>query len=530
MSDDTASPKATGGLVRILIWLAVAALVLALLAAGAVYSGYRWMQHEFERPGPLAEETTTQLPRGAGLIRIATQMEGEGVISDARIFRYAVTLDGGDRALRAGEYRIPAGASMAQVYEIIRSGQTVQHAVTLAEGLTSAMIIAEIASADMLTGDAGDVPPEGSLLPETYLVDRGTSRAEVIARMRSAQDSLLDELWPNRAEDLPIESREEAIILASIVEKETGIASERDQVAAVFINRLRRGMRLESDPTIIYGISQPTLAADAVSAAALGLVEALVGALHEVGRVLDVLGPLGHADGDRDRDLGALEPEGRALDRAPELLGEVNRALERDLGHDHRELLAAGPRGHVVAAHLVAHQRAELAEHRVAREVAEGVVDLLEVIDVEEDQREAARVAAGAGGLALERLVEVALVVQLGEAVHRHQPVDLLVVLRLHVAAHDELEDRAADLELVAVAQDDLVDELVVDVGAVGRAEVADHVVGALSADPGVVAGHALLVELDVALGRAAEDRRLGAQRNPPSEVVPVDDHQATFA
>lgn len=252
---EQAKPK-SGLLIKLLLWGGIALLVLALAAAGTVYGGYRWMQSEFAAPGPLAADTVTTLPRGAGLIRIGEQLEAEGIIADARIFRVAITLDEGDRSLRAGEYEIPAGASMAQIYELLRAGQTVQHSVTLAEGLTSAMIVRSLQAEDILTGEISETPPEGSLLPETFFVTRGTPRAELISRMQADQQALLDELWPNRAENLPFETREEAIILASIVEKETGLGGERAEVAGVFVNRLRRGMRLESDPTIIYGISQ----------------------------------------------------------------------------------------------------------------------------------------------------------------------------------------------------------------------------------------------------------------------------------
>jgi UPF0755 protein len=253
---EASAPKSGNGLAKFLIGLLVVLAVLALAAAGAVYGGYRWLQAEFAAPGPAQEETIVLLPRGAGLIRIAQQLENEGVIEDRRIFRIAITLDEGDRDLRAGEYRIPANASMADIYELLRSGETVQHPVTFAEGLTSAMIVAVLNEVEVLTGEIAEVPEEGTLLPETYLVTRGTPRQEVIDRMAEAQDALLDELWPNRAEDLPFDTREEAIILASVVEKETGLASERPEVAAVFVNRMRRGMRLESDPTIIYGISR----------------------------------------------------------------------------------------------------------------------------------------------------------------------------------------------------------------------------------------------------------------------------------
>lgn len=244
------------GLVRFFLWFLVVALLLSAAAAATAYGGWRWLQAEFAAPGPAQSETVILLPRGAGLIRIGQQLEEEGLIEDRRIFRAMITLDEGDRALRAGEYRIPAHASMAEIYHMLRTGQVVQHPVTFPEGVTSAMIVATLNAVEVLEGEITDIPPEGSLLPETYLVDRGTPRAELIRRMAEAQADLLDELWPNRAENLPFDTRDEAIILASIVEKETGVASERPLVAAVFVNRLRRGMRLESDPTIIYGISQ----------------------------------------------------------------------------------------------------------------------------------------------------------------------------------------------------------------------------------------------------------------------------------
>ena len=259
---DVKTPKAKtnanskGGLGRLVLWVFVSLLVLALLAAGSVYGGYRWLQAEFIAPGPAAEQTVILLPRGTGLVRISSQLEAAGLIKDARLFRAAVTLDGGERALRAGEYSVPAASSMAQIYELLRSGRTMQHPVTFAEGLTSAMIVAALQQADVLTGEISDIPAEGTILPETYLVDRGTERQVVLDRMLTAQQALLDELWPHRAENLPFDTREEAIILASVVEKETGIGAERAEVAAVFVNRLRRGMRLESDPTIIYGITR----------------------------------------------------------------------------------------------------------------------------------------------------------------------------------------------------------------------------------------------------------------------------------
>lgn len=238
------------------MWLAGGLLATALIAAAAAYGGWVWVNQQFEAPGPSQEQTTLMLPRGAGLIAIAGQLEREGVIEDARLFRLMVQIDQGERSLRAGEYRIPQAASMRDVYALLREGRTLMHPVTAAEGLTTAMIVRIVEASDVLTGEITRIPPEGALLPETYMVDRGTPRQAVIDRMEAAQTELLAQAWPSRAENLPYATPEEAIIIASIVEKETSVASERPLVASVFVNRLRRGMRLQSDPTIIYGITQ----------------------------------------------------------------------------------------------------------------------------------------------------------------------------------------------------------------------------------------------------------------------------------
>jgi UPF0755 protein len=256
MSGEAPSPKSKkGGLGRVLAWLAGGLVATVLIAAGVAYGGWMWLNQQFDAEGPAGPEQTVLLPRGSGLIAIAAQLEREGLISDAQIFRLMVTIDGGDRSLRAGEFAIPEAASMAQIYDILRFGDTIQHPITAAEGLTSAMIVRVLEEAEVLTGEIAETPAEGTLLPETFLVDRGTARQSLIDRMANAQTDLLDELWENRADNLPFDTREEAIILASIVERETGIGSERGLVASVFVNRLRRGMRLQSDPTIIYGIT-----------------------------------------------------------------------------------------------------------------------------------------------------------------------------------------------------------------------------------------------------------------------------------
>jgi UPF0755 protein len=158
--------------------------------------------------------------------------------------------------LKAGEYAVPQGASMRQVVDMLAEGRTLLHPITIPEGLTSAMVVELLAASDVLTGPVPAVPPEGAILPETYKVARGADRTRILQQMIADHQEVVEKLWAKRAKGLPIKTPEEAVILASIVEKETGIAHERPQVAAVFVNRLRKGMRLESDPTIIYGVSR----------------------------------------------------------------------------------------------------------------------------------------------------------------------------------------------------------------------------------------------------------------------------------
>ena len=229
--------------------LALAA-VLAVLAAA-------WAAYTYAGPGPRAGEgevTTVVLRRGAGSSEIAGTLSEAGAVRSAVLFKIAARLTGAAPELKAGEYEFASGASMASVLDKIRRGEVVRHFVTVPEGVTSARVAAILTASSVLEG-AVTAPPEGSLLPETYDVHRGETRAAVLKRMRDAQDRLRQELWPKRKADLPVDTWDEAVTLASIVEKETGVPSERPRVAAVFVNRLKRGMKLESDPTIIYGLS-----------------------------------------------------------------------------------------------------------------------------------------------------------------------------------------------------------------------------------------------------------------------------------
>ena len=220
-----------------------------------VLIGYSALKYRYIGDGPLKAERTFEVPKGAGLSRVANALESSGAIASANVFKLFVKLDGGETSLKAGEYALPAEASMRDIYEILKDGQAILYPITFAEGLTSAQIVRLIKDAPNLSGDISEIPAEGTLLPETYMLPKTMSKMELIVKMSKAQSDLLDELWDNRAENLPIKTIQEALILASIVEKETGQKSERHRVAGVFTNRLRRGIRLQSDPTIIYGIT-----------------------------------------------------------------------------------------------------------------------------------------------------------------------------------------------------------------------------------------------------------------------------------
>lgn len=227
--------------------------MVALIAVVVIAGG--WVIWNYAGPGPAAQPTTVVLERGAGIAGIASDLAKAGVIRSKALFIAAAKLTGAGSRLKAGEYEFKRGASMAGVIGDIRQGKVVKHFITVPEGWTSEMAWEAVAKSPVLTGTA-EVPPEGALLPDTYQVQRGDDRAVVLQRMRAARDHLLVQLWTARAPNLPFSEPEQAVTLASIVEKETGVAAERPRVAAVFENRLRAGMRLESDPTIIYGISK----------------------------------------------------------------------------------------------------------------------------------------------------------------------------------------------------------------------------------------------------------------------------------
>jgi UPF0755 protein len=228
----------------------VVALLLLLSLGGALAWGALFAHRAWSGPGPLPEDTQIVIPRG-GIERIAATLLDRGVIRDARIFAAAAWLTRGAGPLRAAEFAFPAGAPLSEVFRVLREARPVQRRLTIPEGLTAHQIRALLERAEGLTGEVPAIE-EGALLPETYLFEWGDSRAAIIRRADAAMDRALAEAWAARAPDLPLATAREALILASIVERETGQAAERGKVAGVFVNRLRRGMPLQSDPTVAY--------------------------------------------------------------------------------------------------------------------------------------------------------------------------------------------------------------------------------------------------------------------------------------
>jgi UPF0755 protein len=298
-----------------------ALLLIALLA-------FLWAVNGPGPPARAGQSTTIILNPGSGVAEISASLEHEGVIRSALVFALASKLTGSGHKLLAGEYDIPNRASIAAILEKIRKGDIVHHLITIPEGYTSEEAVQVLMDSPVLTG-AAPIPDEGALLPETYEVRRGDDRGEVLQRMIDARDTLLQTLWAQRQQGLPFQSPEQAMILASIVEKETGLPDERPRVAAVFINRLEKGIRLQSDPTIIYGLTRGK--------------------------------PLGH--GIRASELAGPTPYNTYLiDGLPPTPicnpGRASIAAVLDPPHtDEMYFVATGTGGHVFASTLEAHQK-----------------------------------------------------------------------------------------------------------------------------------------------------------------------------
>ncbi len=244
--------KRRGGALGFLsVFVSLVVIAIAAVAAGA-YAFFT----EINREGPSSAGTIFIVSPGVNARMIGDDLARLDQVRSSLAFRAALRVYGRGRPLRAGEYEIPEHASVRQIVEMLAEGRAVMHAVTIPEGFTSAQAVRVLMDSPVLSGEIAEIPPEGALLPETYHVQRGMTRQQVLDQMRAAHDKALAEIWEGRAPNLPVSSPEELVTLASIVEKETGVSSERARVAAVYINRLRAPMRLESDPTIIYGISQ----------------------------------------------------------------------------------------------------------------------------------------------------------------------------------------------------------------------------------------------------------------------------------
>jgi len=237
-------------MVVFLNFLLTMVVIGVLGAGGALFFG----KMQFERQGGLDQARTVTIDRGMDLASIAELLQRSGAISSKWLFIAGVWFNHQAANLKAGEYLIPAYASMENIMESMVEGRGILYSVTIPEGLTSKEIVDRLKSNEVLVGDVTEIPPEGTLLPETYKFSRGDTRANLLSRMRRERDRIVTDVWNRRAADLPISSADELVVLASVVEKETSIADERSRVAAVFINRLRLNMRLQSDPTVIYAL------------------------------------------------------------------------------------------------------------------------------------------------------------------------------------------------------------------------------------------------------------------------------------
>jgi UPF0755 protein len=304
-------------------WLGGA--ILALVILGGLGG---WQARQLYRAaGPLAAPAQLVVPRG-GTEAIAAALARAGIIAESRLFLAAAWLTRDEGALRAAEFAFPAGASMAAVLDILRHARPVQRRLTIPEGLTAGQILALLDRAEGLAGTAA-APAEGMVLPETYAYQWGDDRATLLRRAEAAMLVALAEAWDRRAEGLPLATPREALILASIVERETGLAAERPRIAAVFLNRLRRGMPLQSDPTVAYAAAE--------------------------GGVLDR--PLSRADLDRDHPFNTYRIRGLppAPIAAPGLA--ALRAVLRPAETDELFFVADGSGGHVFARSLEEHNR-----------------------------------------------------------------------------------------------------------------------------------------------------------------------------
>lgn len=237
------------------LFLKLFVLVVICLSGGSVFSFYSLLYEQND----VAESTVILVEKGENLNQIARRLKKDNLLNSIAVFKVAARLSGKSTQLKAGEYRIPARASAKEILDILVSGQTVVRRVTVPEGKTSRQIFDLLMQTPGLFGELPEPPPNGALLPETYVFSYGLPRKVILERMLAGMNKTIEELWPLRDPDLPYTTKEEALVLASIVEKETSIPAERPRIAGVFVNRLRKGMRLQTDPTVIYAVTNGTM-------------------------------------------------------------------------------------------------------------------------------------------------------------------------------------------------------------------------------------------------------------------------------
>ena len=236
---------------RLLAW---SLITTAIVIAGLGGAGY-WLYRDAENSGPLAAAHTVIIPPHSGVAAIGDLLQREGVVRHKLSFELIAKLSGRGGALKPGEYEIPAGSSAMQTLNLLASGNTVKHRLTIPEGLTTPEVLELVRKAPAMDGDTGPMPAEGELLPDTYIYSYGAKRRDMIERMRHAMTHMVAQLWQERRADLPLATPEQAVVLASIIEKETAREEERAHIAGVYINRLRLGMPLQADPTVLFALS-----------------------------------------------------------------------------------------------------------------------------------------------------------------------------------------------------------------------------------------------------------------------------------
>lgn len=321
-------------------------LSFLLLSAAGLASAIGYGAYLYLSPGPLEAPQLVLVERGSGVSKIAKTLEEEKVVRHALLFKIAARLTGLHGSLKAGEYQFPGHISVAEALLMLHEGDVFDRKVTIPEGLTSYQIVQILAGVDALQGEAPEIPPEGSLLPETYRFVTGDTKAGKLGEMQSAMNAVLAELWPARAKDLPFETKEQAVVLASIVEKETAVSSERARIAGVFVNRLKRGIPLQTDPSVIYALTK--------------------------GKVKnDGQGPLGRRLLLKDLKIDSPYNTYKYAGLPPGPIANPGRAsLEATLhpeGHDYVYFVADGTGGHVFAKSLAEHNRNVLKWRKIRR-------------------------------------------------------------------------------------------------------------------------------------------------------------------